>query len=259
MTSSTYEQPLPNALHDQAATAHDPDGRPVEGTWHVYPEQSAAGLWTTPTDLCRFAIGLQRAVAGADGALLSVETATMMLTPQTPPSSGAERIGGLNAVGIGPFVKSVDGRTSYFGHSAGNEGFRCHLLAHRDAGYAACVMTNGDSGVPMVIDAFDGIAAAEGWEDYRTEPLDSLPPRGAELDHFVGTYRSEFGLTVEVVRSGSVLGVAVGAQRPAVFVAVESNKAVSQVLDTTLSLRDGALVLEQSGTETTLARELSAP
>ena len=185
----------------------------MSGGWHVYPEQCAAGLWTTPGDLCRFAIGIQRAVAGADGAVVSAATADTMLSPQTPPSPSAERIGGLNAVGIGPFLRSFDGRTTYFGHSGGNEGFRCHLLAHRDDGYAACVMTNSDAGVPLVIDAFDAIATARGWSSYTTEPLDALPPRGAELDVFAGRFTSDAGLVVEIDRSGSLLDG--GDRRPA--------------------------------------------
>ena len=71
MTSSTYEQPLPADRQSHAATGHYPDGRPVAGKWHVYPEMAAAGLWTTAPDLARFAIGVQRALASTSNAVLS--------------------------------------------------------------------------------------------------------------------------------------------------------------------------------------------
>src|SRR5690606_17154585 len=48
MGNSTYVQPLPAALRDKAATGHRASGEPVAGNWHTYPEQAAAGLWTTP-------------------------------------------------------------------------------------------------------------------------------------------------------------------------------------------------------------------
>ena len=61
MTHSTFVQPLPDGLRDQAATAYRTGGDPVPGGWHTYPELAAAGLWTTPADLARFAIALQQA------------------------------------------------------------------------------------------------------------------------------------------------------------------------------------------------------
>jgi CubicO group peptidase (beta-lactamase class C family) len=56
MTDSSYEQPLPPALAAMTASGTYRDGKVVHGRWHIYPEMAAAGLWTTPTDLCRFAI-----------------------------------------------------------------------------------------------------------------------------------------------------------------------------------------------------------
>ncbi len=56
MTGSSYSQPLTPELQALAASAHGRDGRPIEGRCHVYPELAAAGLWTTPADLARFAI-----------------------------------------------------------------------------------------------------------------------------------------------------------------------------------------------------------
>ena len=56
MTNSTYSQPLPADWRKKAATGYRSDGREVEGKIHVYPEMAAAGLWTTPTDLAKFAI-----------------------------------------------------------------------------------------------------------------------------------------------------------------------------------------------------------
>src|SRR5262245_10533451 len=59
MAASTFEQPPPDACRALTAQGYYADGTPVEGRWHVYPEMAAAGLWTTPSDLARFAIGLQ--------------------------------------------------------------------------------------------------------------------------------------------------------------------------------------------------------
>src|SRR6202000_346163 len=71
MTNSTYEQPLPQAMSAAAATGYYATGREVPGRWHIYPEMAAAGLWTTPSDLARFAIGVQEAAAGRSGQTLS--------------------------------------------------------------------------------------------------------------------------------------------------------------------------------------------
>jgi CubicO group peptidase (beta-lactamase class C family) len=65
MSHSTFEQNLPIGLRSQAAMGYR-DGKQVEGGFHIYPEMAAAGLWTTPSDLARFAIEIQKAYAGRD-------------------------------------------------------------------------------------------------------------------------------------------------------------------------------------------------
>ena len=52
MTHSTYEQPLPAELRAKAADSLRREREAVAGGAHTYPEMAAAGLWTTPTDLC---------------------------------------------------------------------------------------------------------------------------------------------------------------------------------------------------------------
>jgi CubicO group peptidase (beta-lactamase class C family) len=259
MEHSGYEQPLPEALHDEAARAHYSDGTIVEGGWHVYPEQGAAGLWTTPTDLSLYAIAVQQAVSGKPDALISAELAEQMLTPQTPPAPGAEGIGLLNSVGMGPFLRFEDGRASYFGHSGGNEGFRCHLLAHRD-GFGAAVMTNSDNGNRLVIDAFDTIAAAYDWAGYATEDPGEMPPRGAELDRFTGCFELPSGMSLDVVRVGDRLDVTIGDEPTIVFVATSANELGSQFVDSTLKLGDnGGLTLSQSDRDHAYTRRSTAP
>ncbi|MDX2415750.1 MAG: serine hydrolase domain-containing protein, partial [Bacteroidales bacterium] len=55
MESSTYIQPIPPELESKAAIAYRADGSMVKGKWHIYPEMAAAGLWTNPTDLLKYA------------------------------------------------------------------------------------------------------------------------------------------------------------------------------------------------------------
>jgi CubicO group peptidase (beta-lactamase class C family) len=93
MDESTYEQPLPEDRRAEAAVGHHADGTPLAGKWNAYAAIAAAGLWTTPQDLCRLAVELQRAVRDGGGTLLTKETAEQMLTPQ--PGGYVGMLGGV--------------------------------------------------------------------------------------------------------------------------------------------------------------------
>ena len=80
MTSSTFAQPLPSSQIADIAMGYRDDGTMVHGGFHVYPEQSAAGLWTTASDLARFLIAVGRSRRTEPGGLLNAKTATEMLT-----------------------------------------------------------------------------------------------------------------------------------------------------------------------------------
>ena len=159
MTHSTYEQPLPAEMDRTAARAHNGDGKAMDTKWHVYPEQAAAGLWTTPTDLVKFGIELQKALRG-ESKLLSHATALEMVAP----------------VGTGPFAIGFGiekrGEGWYFTHSGGNWGFQCDLLMHRLKGYGVAVMTNSDSGGRIINEIETRVAAAANWDT-----LDKPVPR----------------------------------------------------------------------------------
>jgi CubicO group peptidase (beta-lactamase class C family) len=175
MTSSTYEQPLPEARWAEAATAYRPDGQPVEEGWHVYPEQAAAGLWTTPTDLARWGLAILAAYDGKEGGVLAPGTARATLTS------------GMGRYGLGPGI-GEDGK--WFGHGGSNEGFRCQLVVFLD-GRGAAVMTNGDRGHELIQQILATLASAYDWPDFRPEERTVAEVDAALLDALVGSYRVE--------------------------------------------------------------------
>ena len=160
MTNSTFEQPLARDREKQAARAHNRTGARMGDPWHVYPEQAAAGLWTTPTDLARFAIEVQRSLLAKSNRVLSETTVREMVTP----------------VGVGPFAVgfqiSKDGEGWYFTHGGSNWGFQCDLTAHRVKGYGAVIMTNGDGGGALIARLRRLIQ-----QEYKWDALDAPIPR----------------------------------------------------------------------------------
>lgn len=152
MTNSSYEQPPPESVHGVLARAHGGGGQSMGAPWHVYPEQEAAGLWTTPSDLARFAIEVQKAIRGPKGDVLTQASAREMLTP----------------IGTGPFAVGLQiekrGEGWYFMHGGSNWGFRCNLLAHTRKGYGVVIMTNGDAGGAVISEIESRVAAAYNWD-----------------------------------------------------------------------------------------------
>jgi CubicO group peptidase (beta-lactamase class C family) len=160
MESSTYEQPLPDAIAPRAARAHNGAGLSKGAPWHVYPELAAAGLWTTPSDLARFVMEVQRAYRGPAGAVLTQPSAREMIAP----------------VGVGPYAVGLSiekrGEGWYFSHGGSNWGFRALVVGHVRNGYGLAVMTNGDNGSSVTAELAARVAAA-----YRWDSLDKPLPR----------------------------------------------------------------------------------
>jgi CubicO group peptidase (beta-lactamase class C family) len=150
MMQSTYEQPLPSSLASRGAVAHRADGKPIPGRWHTYPEMAAAGLWTTPSDLARFAIEIQRALHGASRHVLDQSMVRQMLTRQK------------DSWGLGIGLDG-EGAAARFSHGGANEGYRAMLIAFDSGGRGAVVMTNSDAGGPLTAEIIRGIARVYGW------------------------------------------------------------------------------------------------
>ncbi len=154
MKNSTYEQPLPAAKTAKAAMGHRNNGELVKGKFHAYPEMAAAGLWTTSTDLAKFAIEVQKSKAGKSNKVLSQAMTVEMLKKQ----SGDYGLG----IGVGG-----EGNQASFSHGGSNEGFKCNLFAYSETGQGAVVMTNGDLGGQLASEIFRSIAREYGWPDFK--------------------------------------------------------------------------------------------
>lgn len=154
MAHSTFEQPLPVAYAARAATAHRASGDPIPGRWHTYPEQAAAGLWTTPSDLARFALEVLRSYAGESNAVLSVEMTRQMLTPTL----------GWYGLGFGIIEKESWRR---FEHGGWNEGYHCLMSGYIGTGQGVVWMTNGENGKLLGQEVMRGLAKVFGWPGFQ--------------------------------------------------------------------------------------------
>ncbi|MEM1182181.1 MAG: serine hydrolase [Acidobacteriota bacterium] len=192
MTSSTYENPLPPERLPEAAAGYGRDGGPVWGKRHTYPEMAAAGLWTTPTDLARFAIDIQRALRGDGDTLLKQDTARSMITPLSGRS------------GLGLFQYESNGAL-YFGHGGADEGFQAWLIASHEGGHGAAIMVNSDFGVSLAEEIVPAIARALGWPGFNPEPITPEAVDPSSFDALAGFYRVWDHVLLKVYRDGDRL------------------------------------------------------
>jgi len=217
MQESTFEQPLPAARASQASAGHRSKGEMVQGRWHIYPEMAPAGLWTTPTDLLKWAIGIAAARAGSSNPVLSKKMATEMLTPQNA------------QFGIGPGLKGT-GDAESFGHGGANEGYRAQLIYLPAQGKGAAVMTNGDGGSALAQEILFAIAAEYRWPDFAPREVTTIALDSAALDAFTGRFAMTAPVRAEVTVSRE--GTTIFAVEPqfiprTALVFVEPRKALS--------------------------------
>ncbi len=215
MTGSTWEQPLPDSLVGRAAVGYRKDGSPVAGRWHTYPEMAAAGLWTTPSDLARYAIAVGRWLAGETGGVLTPARTREMLEP------------GLEGWGLGPSTAG-SGLDFRFQHGGANEGYRSRFVYYPRRGLGAFVMTNGDAGDALVEEILLSVAAEYAWPDPSPRRIRALPLDAREARDYAGRYRIAGVPDVPVLVQwrGGRLTLRAGAREPSEIVRVARDRFV---------------------------------
>lgn len=152
MAASTFAQPPLAANAGANATGHFTDQQMVPGRWHIYPEMAAAGLWTNPSDLARFAIGIQQSLAGSANPAISAAMTRAMLTGQ------------MENDGLGVFLKG-SGKTLEFSHGGRDEGFDTRLSAFAETGQGVVIMINANDNSNMIQRIVAAIGAKYHWPD----------------------------------------------------------------------------------------------
>jgi CubicO group peptidase (beta-lactamase class C family) len=180
MVHSTYEQPLPVLLAPKAASGHTQSGAVVPGKYHTYPEMSAAGLWTTPSDLATLAIELQRTHAGQSDKVINKAMFDQMLTVQKAP------------FGIG-YELEGSGPTLEFLHGGDDAGFVAMFVAFAERGQGAVIMTNGDNGGDLIAELLPSIAAAYEWPHHQQDARVAIARDPRALAELAGVYRFDVG------------------------------------------------------------------
>ena len=153
MANSFYNQPPP-AGTNELATAYNGNTE-VKGKYHIYPEQAAAGLWTTPTDLAKYIIETQLEYEGRSTKVLSQQMMKKRLTPYIDSS-----------VALGVFIINKSGE-KYFSHNGGNEGFLSTTYGSFKGGNGVVVMINGDN-FSIIPELVNSVAIVYGWKDFYT-------------------------------------------------------------------------------------------
>jgi CubicO group peptidase (beta-lactamase class C family) len=192
MKDSAYSHPLRADWQPFAATAYRPDGKPVEGKFHTYPELAAAGLWTTPGDLARFAIGIQDALAGKSHKVISKGMAEQMLTRQ------------IENDGLGLFLDG-QGQTLRFSHGGANEGFQCMLVGYAHTGQGVAIMTNSDRGSALITEILFAISHEYGWPDYKPAERTEVKVDPGLFGGYVGRYQLAPNFIITVTQEGDHL------------------------------------------------------
>ena len=175
MTHSTYQQPLPGDRKTFASTPYRADGQPVKGGPHTYPEMAAAGLWTTPSDLGRMAMEVEKEYRGGSSKILSPAFAKQYLTKQK------------DDWGLGVGLQG-DGPTLQFTHGGANEGYRCVFVDFPARHQGAAIMTNSDSGSAIGSAILRAMAKEYGWPDYQVKEKAVVPVDATTLKSYTGEY-----------------------------------------------------------------------
>lgn len=160
MVNSSFTQPP--STSSPLATGYDLDNHEIGGKYYLFPEQAAAGLWTTPTDWARCIVETQLAYQGKSSKVLTSEMTRLRLTPYVDSSM---------ALGVRLLKK---GSNLYFTNEGYGAGFSSLYYGSLTNGDGFVIMVNSDNGsVNIISELANSVTRVYNWPDFY-QPSEAL-------------------------------------------------------------------------------------
>ena len=141
MISSFYSVNLNESQLSQIAIGHKKNGTPLESDYFQYPQYAAGGLWSTPTEIAKFLIAIQKSINSDNTEnLLSRESTNKLLERPTLENGKKPNYG----LGLGFKLEPTTKEITAFLHDGGNVGYSCFMEASKNNEYAFVIMSNRD-------------------------------------------------------------------------------------------------------------------
>ncbi len=205
MNNATFEQPLSDKYATKASWGYQ-NANWFKGTPYVYPQLAAAGLYTTPTDLAKFIIDIQKSYHGK-GKILSQNSAREMMKPQAIFEVGNNS---KEQIAVGPFLyqqpQNKEEKGTYFYFDGANAGFIATALGNLTEGYGVVIMVNsGNDYNGLCKEIKRSVAKVYNWYNFLPQPIKPVSLDEKTLESYTGRYKNNDNEVLNVRKEGNYL------------------------------------------------------
>ncbi|MDR6842143.1 serine hydrolase domain-containing protein [Pseudoxanthomonas sacheonensis] len=189
MRRSTFESPL-SASRGNIAKAHNDEGERVAlpRGWQTFPQEAAAGLWTSANELGTFVGALIRSYQGTQP-FLPQALATQMMSEVAPSWHG-----------LGPRLDGA-GNARIFHHGGANDSYHAWIEGYLQTGDGFVILTNGENGWQLHTEIRNALSDAFGHGVNPPVRVVALAPEAVRLADYAGVYRVDNAVPVDLRRA----------------------------------------------------------
>jgi CubicO group peptidase (beta-lactamase class C family) len=202
MTHTTMFQPGSPEFPTDVALVHDGEGNVIRSGIPITPQIAPSGMWSTPNDLAKLVIAIQRALGGNPDSVISPAAARTLTD-----IISLKYVGGMGT----PFFRGFGlGNTDWFRHDGSNTGVNGDLFGSMDGGYGMVMLGNGDddNAGPVFATIRREIIEGLGWG--ARHELESMPIEPDLKLAVIGSYKGllyNLGLEYQIMEENGKLWI----------------------------------------------------
>lgn len=174
MKQADFTVPLPRTHYPHTAHGHQIGGAAITGGWNNYPEQAAAGLWATATDLAMFLLEIHKGYHGKSDFFSQASIRELFSSPINNHAYGFRLMG--------------EGDQVFITHYGGTVGYRAGITLNLQTGDGAVFLANSNNGANLGEEFFSAVSRVYDWPVFRAQKVKRVEHSSADLDSLVGIY-----------------------------------------------------------------------